>query len=723
MRSLRIISFFWLLALLNAEADEVKKEPCPSPFCLEPNWWGYFESDKDLNDKILEAVNELEKLQNKMPEDMQQETLPFVNQVAVNLNALPEIKNLKVEMPEPKTYSKNYSIDEYIEIAAQNHNLLKAIEEEEKELNEEIRKNAKTEKQLDALMASYRKLTNRTNERLLQGLKLYSLQSSYAIEKQKERLLKEKKSALLEESRARELELAYALSNLSITDSEKQLKKKLESLKKDLSMAELGSLHAEMSASSKVGESLKNEMAVEYSLQKTLSSYIHEAFIRLDILKSHAEIFFKKWLDKKIPKNDAQLEEKLSEWLLELEDIHQELKAWNLKVETTFQGLLHHNFDNTLFNTPKSEEDQTNETFELYEVANENLNNINKLKGQLAALYHLSRQMERILYEKSPFFHFFYSLSDAFSDFYIETKKFLNQSIFKVGDIPITLSSLIESFLIVSFAALFSFFLRKALKRFLTHKDRISLSSLFIIDRLVHYLLMLIGIAIALANLGLNFSSLMLVLGALSVGIGFGLQMIVNNFVSSLIILFSRNIKVNDYLQLSSGEWGQVTDINIQNTIIRTSDGIEVVVPNSELIAQKFVNWTMKDPYKRLHIAFGVAYGTDKELVKKAAMEAALEVPSTISNHPRLENPKVVLNNFGDNALEFELIVWVNLLTAKGSHGSLYSGYRWHLDDAFSKYGIVIPFPQRDIRVYSGSDYPKKKEEEEDGFKSFAVKT
>lgn len=137
---------------------------------------------------------------------------------------------------------------------------------------------------------------------------------------------------------------------------------------------------------------------------------------------------------------------------------------------------------------------------------------------------------------------------------------------------------------------------------------------------------------------------------------------------------------------------------NVRSTRIITWDNVDVLVPNSEFISGKVTNYTLSDDVRRLHIPFGVAYGSDKDLVKKAALEAALELPNTL-NYGELK-PDVWLVNYGDSSLDFELIVWVNGNTLpKDKH--LIGMYLWELETKLSEYGLEIPFPQRDLHLRS----------------------
>jgi small-conductance mechanosensitive channel len=225
-------------------------------------------------------------------------------------------------------------------------------------------------------------------------------------------------------------------------------------------------------------------------------------------------------------------------------------------------------------------------------------------------------------------------------------------------------------------------------------------ASLYTISRLTHYTIIIVGLLIALTSIGLDFTNLALVAGALSVGIGFGLQSIVNNFVSGLIILFERSLRVGDYIELDNGLTGTVKAISVRSTLINTNDNIDIVVPNSEFVTTRLTNWTLGEHILRVRIPFGVAYGTDKELVRKAAMEACDDVQYTLTHMPGRE-PDVWLVEYGDNSLNFLLLVWVNRQGARRPTRTR-AAYLWALETKLREYGIQIPFPQRDLHLKSG---------------------
>jgi small-conductance mechanosensitive channel len=169
-----------------------------------------------------------------------------------------------------------------------------------------------------------------------------------------------------------------------------------------------------------------------------------------------------------------------------------------------------------------------------------------------------------------------------------------------------------------------------------------------------------------------------------------------------------RSIKINDFIQLDSGVYGVVKEITVRYTRICTNDNIDILVPNAEFVSGKVINYTHQEPFRRMHIPFGVAYGSDKELTRKAALEAADTVSHTLKN-VKGRAPQVWLTNFGDSSLDFELVVWITEASSRFQKRIL-SDYLWEIETNLKKYGIEIPFPQRDIHVRSSQvDFSGKK--------------
>ena len=289
--------------------------------------------------------------------------------------------------------------------------------------------------------------------------------------------------------------------------------------------------------------------------------------------------------------------------------------------------------------------------------------------------------------------------SNPWKEVVSSTHEVLDYPLFTVGGAKITLGGTLWV-LGILFAAWFtSRWMQRGLERYSKHRPEVSRPALYAVGRILHYLLIAIGIGVALSSIGLDLTKVAFFASALGVGIGFGLQSVVNNFISGLILLFERSLKIGDFVELESGVTGEVTDISIRATRVTTNDNIDILVPNSEFVNGRVTSWTLRETARRIKVKFGVAYGTDKELVKKAALEAADAVPFTFANQgPR--RSQVWLVGFGDSSLDFQLVVWLTADAVKRP-GAVQAAYYWALEDALAKYGIEIPFPQRDLHLRS----------------------
>lgn len=284
--------------------------------------------------------------------------------------------------------------------------------------------------------------------------------------------------------------------------------------------------------------------------------------------------------------------------------------------------------------------------------------------------------------------------------------------LFYVGDTPVTVGSVFKFLFIIFIGFAISWVTRFLLSRIQHRNSRYAnSSSIYTLGRILHYLIITIAVLAAFAVLGLDIRSLALIAGALSVGIGFGLQSIVNNFLSGLILLTEGSLRVGDFVELDSGVTGVVREIKTRYTRINTNDNLDVVVPNSELVSYKLTNWTLKEPVVRLGVPFSVAYDSDPEQVVEAATEAAIDVPYTIKDQND-RAPVVLLSGFGESSLDFELKVWVKRSGAQRP-GRVRAAYRRALVTRLKQHEITIPFPQRDLYIHGGSPLPRKSDDQD----------
>ncbi len=262
-----------------------------------------------------------------------------------------------------------------------------------------------------------------------------------------------------------------------------------------------------------------------------------------------------------------------------------------------------------------------------------------------------------------------------------------------VGNNFITVGVLVWSAAILYGTVLASWILRSLLECEIFPQRQVDRGVRDSIKRLLHYFLILLGVLFTFSIAGFEMRNLAILGGALGIGIGFGLQNIVNNFVSGLILLFERPVKVGDTVVLGS-DWGKVTKIGLRSTTIETFDRAEIIVPNSSLISERVTNWTLTHTQARLVIPVGVAYGSDVPKVLQILQEEASCHPDVLQEPA----PSPVFTAFGDSSLNFELRVWLaDVAKRVGTRSDLLQA----IDARFRREEIEIPFPQRDLHLRS----------------------
>ena len=278
-------------------------------------------------------------------------------------------------------------------------------------------------------------------------------------------------------------------------------------------------------------------------------------------------------------------------------------------------------------------------------------------------------------------------------------RAWMEVSLFSINGTPVNSFGLLNFLLIMFVGWMLTRLFRHAVLKVTQHSSKgMQPSSIATLSRIVSVFFLGIALLVGFSSLGIDVTKLALVASALSIGIGFGLQNIINNFVSGIILLFERSMKVGDYIEMDDGTVGEVREINIRSTVITTNNNIDIIVPNSIFVNNSVTNWTMTDGNLRIKLPFTVAYGCDKDLLREVIFEAVLKQPYTLNiidkHHPQLR-----LSSFGDNALNFDLVVWIKPGWSKRP-GRVKAAYNWVIDDVLREHNFEIPFPQRDIHVF-----------------------
>ena len=280
--------------------------------------------------------------------------------------------------------------------------------------------------------------------------------------------------------------------------------------------------------------------------------------------------------------------------------------------------------------------------------------------------------------------------------------RFLKTTLVTINQTPITPASLII-FTLIILAAIFvtRIFTRLVFDRIL-RKFHLKDGVRYTLRRLTEYTLHLVGIIVAFQFVGINLSGLAVIFGLLSVGIGFGLQNVTANFVAGLVLLFERPIRIGDRVTVGDVE-GDVEEISMRATKVRTLNNISIIVPNSQFTSSNIVNWSYGDPRIRLDIDVGVSYGSNLDLVLKSLKEVALESPKVLKD----PEPDVLLREFGESSWNMRLRLWID---NPERHHQVRSDINCAIVRKFRENGIEIPFPQRDLHVRSHAPLPLTKE-------------
>jgi small-conductance mechanosensitive channel len=264
--------------------------------------------------------------------------------------------------------------------------------------------------------------------------------------------------------------------------------------------------------------------------------------------------------------------------------------------------------------------------------------------------------------------------------------------------LPAIKLSLVQIFLLVALL-IAVFWISSRTKRFLFNRllaqSGLDRSLQYAIAQIISNVVLVVGVLIVLENTGIHLGALAVFAGAVGVGVGFGLQNIASNFISGLVILAERPITIGDRVEVA-GITGQVQQIRARSTVIRTNDNISMIVPNSKFIDSPVTNWHYGDQRVRFRIPVGVAYGSDIAKVREALLAAGRENPNTLKDPA----PSVFLKKFGDNSIDFELVVWSSEMSARPSRYR--SDLNFAIEHKFREAGIELPFPQRDLHIRSG---------------------
>ncbi len=698
LRLLAVLLGFVAATNAAAQADAESDVPAAPVFqSLQSDWWSFFEGPRaELEPRVDAYLDDVSvQIADLAPQNQEiaQSVLDAVRDNLTALLALLDDAELSAHELEPAAVS--YSIDDLLALAATARDARSAAAAERLEVDREQRVLDGTSRHRDAVFNDYVDAAA-GDGRWLAALRLLQARSAQAIATRRLQLLtaRYERASAYAEATAERADLAVErLAGSADQTVVSELVERVDANGAAVERARETLRAAQIAASGLDLDTAQGRSQQRLQQQRLLGAEVALALDEVALAQSEAHRWWAELVADTGPDTGA-LEDQALGWSELVRDVEQRAPDWKRETEDELIAVQSVDRDG-LNRASRRLLDQRLGT------AQETLARIGELEAGIADLELLMLVVDNTAAEYTGAFKSWLAgVSRALKTAYLRVAGLADVTLFTVGETPVTGGDILRVLVILTLAMLLSRLIRHAIGRVGDSESSGTQASLYTVGRLTHYTIIILALFIALSSIGLEFGNLALVAGALSVGIGFGLQSIVNNFVSGLIILFEHSLRVGDYIELDTGLTGTVKSINVRSTLINTNDNIDIVVPNSEFVTTRLTNWTLAERTLRVRIPFGVAYGSDKDLVKKAALEAAADVPYTLT-HMKGREPDVWLVDFADNSLNFLLLVWVNRQGARRPTRTR-SAYLWALETTLTKYGIEIPFPQRDLHLRTG---------------------
>lgn len=687
----------------NMESTSDNKEatitPTPNPIKLDPQWWTYFAVEGETLLQRIEAVNiDFQKLYLSIDLQDQPAASALINKVITTLNALPQAMKQDSSSPTnaPVTFLKTYTLEKQQELNLQLRRLLVDIQDEQEDLEELQVRLSTAQKNVDNMMVAYLGQTQPSSKKILNGLEIMAYRANIALGEQNLRLTKNRLERLVAKNKSLLEELEHAKQNLDVQEfDEKQLERnisifqqELDKKQKELAIAEANLL------------GIFND-TIEYSYNNSLfqrEQHVLQAMVNRANAWARMTFHMFKYnlimhLNKRF-QDEHHLRGDLDKWREQISVVLKQASHWK-KEALKEQDRIRQEYSFLIAQNVHPDAHQVRFNQSLRQGDMQVLASLEKLEEEIINTQWLIDLLEEHFRKNSTVWeNWSIKIENTLSKGWNNLIQILNFSLFKISGVPITLFTIIKVLTILCLSFWISLLTRASLISFGKKRGDMAESALYSLGSLAHYFILLLGFIIAFCSIGLDSGNLVFLAGAMTFGISLGLQSLANNFFCGLRILFERKLKIGDHIELHSGHAGKVAEIHVQNTVVRTSDGQKVIVPNSELIGNTLVNWTRQHShdYRRLHISFAVASGCDKELVRQVIIEAAKRVPCSLKNLQGYSEPQVWLVNFSSDSLEFKLVVWVD------HNGSTYSDskesdFLWEIESALRQYSIPLPLP------------------------------
>ena len=676
----------------SVEAPAAAAASLPDPRNLDPEWWNYFAVGEDPGGKLLDSryaafVKQLDNVAASLSGEARDDVAQLRASIERHYGRYKRtLEAPTAPAPPAPTMKEAYPLDDVLELGRENEQLRRAADLEAQEITLIERSLALGRSEQDAAKLRYRDTAPDSAERVIEGVRL--VRDRFRIETLNQELKWRRvhQTALQTELDQHYKLLATAGERIECTTSALEEWKRVEKeAAKAAQNAGADLMKLQLTGSMALATSPDERAQARYHDVKTQRRSIEIAIAEA---RRATAVLAQRLLQRVAERNTAEpaadrgLLRKQQALLDKQARLASELRARANQLRTAI--------------TIEREASDEPAVSALYERARNELTGVETALEDLAAQLRSGTQLvdmldARLREREGRMGQSVRLLKDAVRGSLAEAHSLLGAPLFEVNETPVTTLGLLRLALILTIAWWVSALMRGALERIGPSYSAFNPASLYTIGRVLHYLLLNNGNVVGVSTIGVDLTKFALFASALGIGVGFGLQTLISNFVAGLIILFEKSLNVGDLIELQSGVTGMVKEINMRATRITTGDNVDILVPNAEFMSSKVMNWTLEDACRRLHVPFTVTYDTDKEEVRKAALAAAHDVEHTLLHNPARE-PQVWLVRFGDTGLDFELVIWLNLRAIKRP-GSVMGDYCWALDTRLREAGIEIPHP------------------------------
>lgn len=681
--------FFWGIDPRSPFQQQTEEASPPNPADLKITWWDYYDvSDKTLTERRTATELYFSQIKNGLSEEDLERAQPLFDQILIRLQTLIDLKSQPAKIPtSPPLKKKSYTYPEWLALGQRLLESERELEYLALNLNLVESSYKSGSKYIDTLFAAYLKSSKTGSSKLLDGLVIMQGRISLAVEKIQVANLKvviEEKMEMLVQLRE-EAERSYKrvdFKTVSLEEINQQLSAEKE--------REAQAYNRFIQVYENVPRTIPNIASLEEEIvsQNFINAKLDYEIDRIRVINLEIQKIIVGFMKKEEKISHKVLREKLEQWEGEIQEFRREIP----NSESTSEFVLQQSLRSLSFQGESQQEAFSRQSLQLSQEA---ILKIQQLNNVLFIHDFFIGQVLRMKGDMifGPADHAVAWWENSVGFFKAHAQWF-NRSLFKIGDFPVTPSTIIKFVVIL----VLSFFLARLARTLVNHlgkkQKRVEAASVYILSRLSYYFVVILGLLIAGRAIGLDLTIFAYLAGAIALWIGFSLQSIFHNFISGIIVLLTRSVSINDFLELDSGELGSVVEINLRTTVLKGLDGRHLIIPNADLVNKKFYNHTYTTYLRRLHIPFRISLDENKEVVSKIIQEAAKKVPMT----SEYREPELWVMGYGDHYRQVELVVWVNGLIA-GKLGSWFADYYWAIDDALKANNIHIPIPQRDIRV------------------------